>query len=191
MALSSFMANCFKYLWVSKMKPICIPKIFYEDSEFITHSRQEKHPLYVFYLFETSKLWNCWPFYPTGTMSRMHTFEKLQCDRCRHRSAVKNTPPPSPSFPVPIPPPPTVPTTPAPTAQGQWYKAFWIMWPPRPMAVAPLAHSIGNPFHSVLRPPPLPAQCRQNWLFGLAASGEKGLSLLEWFGKEYMTWRKT
>jgi hypothetical protein len=33
-------------------------------------------------------------------MSRKHTFEKRQCDRCRHRSVVKNTPPPSPSFPV-------------------------------------------------------------------------------------------
>jgi hypothetical protein len=43
------------------------------------------------------------------------------------------------------------------------------------------------PFHA---PPPL-AQCRQNWLFGLAASGEKGLSLSEGLGKEYMSWRKT
>ncbi len=145
-----------------------------------------KKILYMFFLFETSKLWNCWPFYPTGTMSRMHTFEKRQCDRCRHRSAVKNTPPPplhsqSPSL------PPTVPTTPAPTAQGQWYRAFWIMWPPRPMAVAPLAPGA---IRSVPRPPP-PAQCRQNQLFGIAASGEKGLSLLEGLGKEYMTWRET
>jgi hypothetical protein len=38
-------------------------------------------------------------------MSSMHTFEKRQYDRCQHRSAVKNTPPPSPSLPVPIPPP--------------------------------------------------------------------------------------
>ena len=43
---------------------------------------------------------------------------------------------------------------------------------------------------SVPRPPP-PAQCRQNRLFGLAASGEKGLSLWEGSGKEYMTWRET
>jgi hypothetical protein len=57
------------------------------------------------------------------------------------------------------------------------------------MAVAPLAHGMGNPFRSVPAPPP--AQCRQNWLFGLAASGEKGISLLEGLGKEYMTWRKT
>jgi hypothetical protein len=104
MALSSFMANCFKYLWVSKMKPICIPQIFYEDSEFINHSRQ-KTSFTCFSLFETSKSWNCWPFYPTGTMSRMYTFEKRQCDRCQHRSVVKNMPPPSPSFPVPIPTP--------------------------------------------------------------------------------------
>ncbi len=53
-----------------------------------------------------SKFWNCWPFYPTGTMSRIHTFEKRQCDRCQHMSAVKNMPPPSLSLPVPIPPPP-------------------------------------------------------------------------------------
>jgi hypothetical protein len=38
-------------------------------------------------------------------MSRTHTFEKRQCDRCQHRSAVKNTPFPSLSLPVPIPPP--------------------------------------------------------------------------------------
>jgi hypothetical protein len=37
-------------------------------------------------------------------MSRTHTFEKFQCDRCQHRSAVKNMPPPSLSLPVPIPP---------------------------------------------------------------------------------------
>jgi hypothetical protein len=35
------------------------------------------------------------------------------------------------------------------------------------------------------------AQCRENRLFGLAASGEKGLSLSEGLGKEYMTWRET
>jgi hypothetical protein len=35
---------------------------------------------------------------------------------------------------------------------------------------------------SVPRPPPPPAQCRQNRLFGLAASGEKGLSLSEGLG---------
>ncbi len=109
MALSSFIANCFKYLWVSKMEPICIPQIFYEDSEFINHYRQ-KNILLCIFLFETSKSWNCWPFYPTGTMSRTHTFEKPQCDRCRHRSAVNiRHPPPfhsqSPSLPPPYPPP--------------------------------------------------------------------------------------
>ncbi len=54
--------------------------------------------------------------------------------------------------------------------------------------MVPLAHSIGNPFCTA--PPPPPAQCRQNHLFGLAASGEKGLSLSEGLGKEYMTWRE-
>ncbi len=34
-------------------------------------------------------------------------------------------------------------------------------------------------------------ECRQNRLFELAASGEKGLSLSEGLGKEYMTWRET
>ncbi len=119
-------------------------------------------------------------------MSRMHTFEKRQCDRCRHRSAVKNTPPPSPSFPVPIPPPHH---THQPSANC-----------PGPMMsglldhVTSSANGCGAPGtqhrQSVPRPPP-PAQCRQNRLFGLAASGEKGLSLWEGSGKEYMTWRET
>jgi hypothetical protein len=104
MSFSSFIANCFKYLWVRKIKPICITQIFYEDSEYINHYRK-KTSFICFFLFETSKSWNCRPFYPTGTMSRIHTFEKRQCDRCRHRSAVKNTPPPSLSLPVPIPSP--------------------------------------------------------------------------------------
>ncbi len=182
MALSSFIANCFKYLWVSKMKPICIPQIFNEDSEFINHYRQKNSLYMFFFLFETSKSWNCWPFYPTGTMSRIHTFEKRQCDRCQHRSAVKNTPPPSLSFPVPIPPP--HPTTPAPTAQGQWYRAFWILWPPRPMAWRPwrTAYAIC----SVPRPPLLPSAGKTG-----SSSGEKGLSLSEGLAKEYMTWRET
>jgi hypothetical protein len=121
MALSSFMANCFKYLLVSKMKPICIPQIFYEDSEFINHSRQ-KTSLYVFFLFETSKFW--------GLLDHV-TSSANGCG-----------------------------------APGPWR----------------------NPFRSVPRPPP-PAQCRQNRLFGIAASGEKGLS--EGLGKEYMIWCET
>jgi hypothetical protein len=54
------------------------------------------------------------------------------------------------------------------------------------MAVAPLAPGA---IRSV--PPNPPAQCRQNRLFRIAASGEKGLSLSEGLGKEYMTWRET
>ncbi len=104
MALSSFIANWFKFLLVSKMKPICIPQISYDDSEFVNHYGQ-KTSFICFFSFETSKFWNWLPFYPTGTMSRTHTFEKRQCDRCQHRSVVKNTPPPSLSLPVPIPPP--------------------------------------------------------------------------------------
>jgi hypothetical protein len=138
----------------------------------------KKHPLYVFFSFVTSKFWNCWAFYPTGTMSRTHTFEKRQCDRCQHRSAVKNTPPPSLSLPVPIP-PPTAPTTPAPTAQSQWYRAFRScdllgQW----RAVPGAKHR--NPFSSVPR-------ARKTG----SSSGEKGLSLSEGLGKEYMKWRKT
>ncbi len=161
MALSSFIANCFKYLWVSKMKPIqyVFLKLFMKILSLLTII-DKKHPLYVFILFETSKSWNCWPFYPTGSLSRIHTFEKRQCYRCRHRSAVKNTPPPpfhsqSPSL------PPTVPTTPAPTAQGQWYLAFWILWPPRPMACRPWRTAyVAVPFHSTPLPPscPVPAK---------------------------------
>jgi hypothetical protein len=138
----------------------------------------KKHPLYVFFSFVTSKFWNCWAFYPTGTMSRTHTFEKHQCDRCQHRSAVKNTPPPSLSLPVPIP-PPTVPNTRAPTAQGQWYRAFWILSPPRPMACRPWCKH-RNPFSSV------PCARKTG-----SSSGEKGLSLSEGLGKEYIKWRKT
>jgi hypothetical protein len=78
-------------------------------------------------------------------MSRIHTFEKRQCVRCWHRSAVKNTPPPpfhsqSPSLPPPYPTPP------------------------------PLLPSAGKTGSS---------------------SGEKGLSLSEGLGKEYMTWHET
>ena len=68
---------------------------------------RQKNILYVFFFnlklqnFEIVGL-----FIPQGLMSRTHTFEKRQCDRCQHRSLVKNTPPPSLSLPVPIPPPP-------------------------------------------------------------------------------------
>ncbi len=55
MALSSFIANCFKYLWVSKIKPICIPQIFYEDSEFI-NIIDKKNPLYVFFIWNVKIL---------------------------------------------------------------------------------------------------------------------------------------
>jgi hypothetical protein len=87
------------------------------------------------------------------------------------------TPPPfhsqSPSL------PPTVPTTPAPTAQGQWYRAFWIL---RPMARRPWRTA-----YTILRPPPLLPSAGKTG----SSSGEKGLSLLEGLGKEYMTWHET
>ncbi len=160
MALSSFIANCFKYLWVSKMKSICIPKIFFGDSEFINYCRQKTS--FCAFLFKTSKSWNCWPFYPTGTMSRIHTFEKRQCDRCQHRSVVKNMPPPSLSFPVPIPPPHR---THHPSANCPGPMISGLLDPVISSAngIASLAQSIG--IRSVPRPSPPPAQCPQNRLF--------------------------
>ncbi len=86
----------------------------------------------------------------------MQTFKKPHCDRCQHRSVVKNTPPPSPSFPVTIPPPHL---THHPSANC-----------PEPMISGLLDHVTSsangcctpgpwrNRFRSVPRPPP--AQCR-------------------------------
>ncbi len=159
MALSSFIANCFKYLWVSKRKPICILQIFYEDSEFHNHYRQ-KTSFICFFKFETLKSWNCWPFYPTGTMSRIHTFEKRQCDRCRHRSAVKiRHPLPFIPSPHPSPPPYTPPQRQLPRANdigpfgscdllGQW------------RGVPGAQHRQSVPFRSGPPPPscPVPAK---------------------------------
>jgi hypothetical protein len=118
----------------------------------------KKHPLYVFYFYlKLQNLEIVGLFYPTGTMSRRHTFEKRQCDRCWYRSAVKNMPPPSLSFPVPIPPHPSA-NCPGPMISG-------LLDPVTSSAngVASLVHSIG--IHSVPRPSPPPAQCRQNRLF--------------------------
>ncbi len=143
MALSSFIANCFKFLWVSKMKP-------HRDYD------------------------------------RTHTFEKRQCDRCQHRSAVKNTPPPSLSLPVPILPPP-----PYPQPQHQLPRTNDI-GPLDPVTSsanggASLAQSIGIRSVPFRAPPPLLHSARKTG----SSSGEKGLSLLEGLGKEYMKWRKT
>ncbi len=140
----------------------------------------------MFFLFETSKSWNCWPFYPTGPMDRTHTFEKCQCERFRHRSAVKNTPPPSLSFPVPIPPPHR---THHPIANSPEPMISGLLDPVTSSAngVVSLAQSIGIrsvPFHA---PPPLLPSARKTG----SSSGEKGVSLSEGLGKEYMKWRKT
>ncbi len=59
-----------------KWSPYVLLKFFMKILNLLTII-DKKHP---FLLFETSKSWNCWPFYPTGTMSRIHTFEKRQCD---------------------------------------------------------------------------------------------------------------
>ncbi len=114
----------------------------------------------MFFLLKRQNL-ECWPFYPTGTMSRI-TFEKRQCDRCRHRSAVKiRHPPPFHSQPPSLPPKSTHHPT---TAQGQWYRAFGScdllgQW----RGVPGTQHR--NPLCSVPRPSPPPAQCRQYRLF--------------------------
>ncbi len=138
-----------------------------------------------FFSFETSKFWNCWPFYPTGTMSRTHTFEKRQCDRCQHWSAVKNTPPTSLSLPVPIPPPHR---THHPSANWPGPMISGLLDPVTSSAngVPSLEQSIG--IRSVLfcAPPPLLPSARKTGY----SSGEKGLSLSEGLGKEYMKWRK-
>ena len=51
--------------------------------------------------------------------------------------------------------------------------------------VSSLAQSIG--IRSILRPSPLLPSARKT----SSSSGEKGLSLSEGLGKEYMTWRET
>jgi hypothetical protein len=151
--LSSFIANCFKYLWFSKMKPYVFLKFFYEDYEYINHYRQKTTLIFFFFNF---KIWKFWPFYPTGTMSRIHNFDKRQCDRCQHRSPVKNTPPPSLSLPVPIPPPQH---THHPSANCPGPMISGLLDPVTSSAngVASLVQSIG--IRSVPRPSPPPAQC--------------------------------
>jgi hypothetical protein len=158
------------------MKPICISQIFYEDSEFVNHYRQKTSSI-CFFSFEPSKSWNCWPFYPTGTMSRIHTFEKRQCDRCQHRSAVKNTPPPSLSLPVPIAPHNR---THHPSANCKGPMISGLLDPVTSSAngVGSLAQSIG--IRSVRAPPPLLPSAHKTG----SSSGEKGLSLSEGLGKE-------
>jgi hypothetical protein len=117
-------------------------------------------------------------------MSRIHTFEKRQCDRCRHRSAIVNTPPPSLSFPVPNPPPHH---THHPSANCPGPMISGLLDPVTSSAngVGSLVHSIGNPF--LPRPTPLLPSAGTT----SSSSGEKGLSLSEELGKEYMTWRET
>ena len=114
----------------------------------------------------------------------MHNFEKCQCDRCRHRSVVKNMPPPSLSFPVPIPSPHR---THHPSANCPGPMISGLLDPVTSSAngLASLAHSIG--ICSVPRPSTPPAQCRQNPLF----QWRKRSRTLGRLGKEYMTWRKT
>jgi hypothetical protein len=117
-------------------------------------------------------------------MSRIHTFEKRQCDRCQHSSAVKNTPPPSLSLPVPIPPPHR---THHPSANCPGPMKLGLLDPVTSSAngVASLAQSIV--IRSVPRPSPLLPSARKTG----SSSGEKSLSLSEGLGKEYMKWRKT
>ncbi len=88
-------------------------------------------------------------------MSRIHTFEKRQCDRCQHRSAVKNTPPPPLSLPVPIPPPHR---THHPSANCPGPMISGLLDPVTSSAngVASLAQSIGS---VLFRSAPLPPSC--------------------------------
>ncbi len=154
MALSSFMANCFKYLWVSKIKPICIPQIFYEDSEFINHSIQKTSFICFFFIWNI-KILKLLAFLSHRDYEQNAYFWKTPVWWMSAQVCGKKYATPLPFIPSPHPsPPPTVTTTPAPSAQGQWYRAFWIRWPPRPMAVAPLAQSKGKPSRSVPAPPP-------------------------------------
>ena len=137
------------------MKPICIPQIFYEDSEFINHYRQKPSFICFFFNLKLQNFEIVGLFYPTGTMSRTHTFEKRQCDRCQHRSAVKNMPPLSLSLP----------RTNHPSANCPGPMISGLLDPVTSSAngVASLAQSIG--IRSVPRPSPPPAQCPQNRLF--------------------------
>jgi hypothetical protein len=47
------------------MKPICIPQIFYENSEFINNYRQ-KNPLYVFFYLKLQNFEIVTLFIPQG-----------------------------------------------------------------------------------------------------------------------------
>jgi hypothetical protein len=116
-------------------------------------------------------------------MSRIHTFEKRQCDRCQHRSAVKNTPPPSLSFPVPILPPHRT-HHPSANWPGPMILGFFGSCDLFGQWRGSLAHSIRNPFRSPPPPRPVPAK-------PALPVEKKGLSLSEGLGKEYMTWHET
>jgi hypothetical protein len=100
-------------------------------------------------------------FIPQG-YEQNHTFEKRQCDRCKHRSAVKNMPPPSLSFPVHIPPPHRT-NHPSANCPGPMISGLLDPVTSSANGMASLTHSIGIRF--VPRPSPPPAQCRQNRLF--------------------------
>ncbi len=119
-------------------------------------------------------------------MSRIHTFEKRQYDRCRQRSVVKNTPPPSLSFPVPIPPPhPT--HHPSANCPGPMISGLLDPVTSSANGVASLAQSMGIRSVPFRAPPPLLPSARKTG----SSCGEKGLSLSEGLGKEYVKWRKT
>ncbi len=103
MALSSFTVNCFKYLRVSKMKPICIP-------EFINHYRQ-KHPLYVFFYLKLQNLEIVGLFIPQGLWAEYILLKKnasvidvAQVCGKKYATTLPFIPSPHPS-PLPYPPP--------------------------------------------------------------------------------------
>jgi hypothetical protein len=110
MAFSSFIANCFKYSWVSKMKPICIPQIFYEDSEFINHYKQNHH-LYVLFFIWNLKILKLLAFlshrdYEQNTYFWKTPVWQMSAQVCGKKYATPLPFIPSPHpFPPPYPPP--------------------------------------------------------------------------------------
>ncbi len=98
----------------------------------------------------------------------------------------KNTPPPSLSLPVPIP-PPHCSHHPSANCLGPMISGLLDTVTSSASGVPPLAQSIGICSVPLRAPPPLLPSARKTG----SSSGEKGLSLSEGLGKEYMKWPKT
>jgi hypothetical protein len=120
----------------------------------------------------------------------MHTFEKRQCDRCRHRSVVKNMPTPLPFIPCPHPSPhPTrdfLPTIPAPTVQCPGPMVSGLLDHVTSSANGSGAPGAQHKFRTPLSPPSAGKTGSADYL-----PVEKKVSLLEGLGKEYKKWCET